>query len=153
MIFKSAVCILLAVNAALVGASLYRQIQEKPNDSFIYMTTSFPDEQLTEKLGQVGSRGWDMVFARRASNGNTYAPTFSYEMIFKLPQWAGDRDRATYGIADSYLRMGELPKAQQWFANLKASSRLLLVRLFQEASRGSHILCHLRVAIQHMALC
>ena len=83
MIFKTAVCLLLAVNAGLVGASLYRQIQEKPNDSFIYMTTSFPDEQLTEKLGQVGSRGWDMVFARRASNGNNYAPAFFYEMIFK----------------------------------------------------------------------
>jgi tetratricopeptide (TPR) repeat protein len=43
----------------------------------------------------------------------------SYEMIFKLPQWAGYRDRATHGIADSYLRMGELEKAQKWFANLK----------------------------------
>jgi|ERR1035438_2310902 hypothetical protein len=83
MIFKTAVCLLLAVNAGLVGTSLYRQSQEKPNDSFIYMTTAFPDEQLTEKLGQVGSRGWDMVFARRASDGNTYKPTFFYEMIFK----------------------------------------------------------------------
>ena len=26
----------------------------------------------------------------------------NYEMIFKLPQWAGYRDRATFGIADSY---------------------------------------------------
>jgi tetratricopeptide (TPR) repeat protein len=42
-----------------------------------------------------------------------------YEMIFKLPQWAGYRDRATHGIADAYLRMGELDKAHKWFANLK----------------------------------
>jgi tetratricopeptide (TPR) repeat protein len=42
-----------------------------------------------------------------------------YETIFKLPQWAGYRDRASLGIADTYLRMGELQKAQQWFANLK----------------------------------
>ena len=42
-----------------------------------------------------------------------------YEMIFKLPQWAGYRDKATYGLADSYLRMGDLQKAQKWFANLK----------------------------------
>ncbi len=42
-----------------------------------------------------------------------------YEMIFKLPQWAGYRDRATYGIADAYLRMGQLDKAKKWFALLK----------------------------------
>ena len=29
-----------------------------------------------------------------------------YEMIFKLPQWAGYRDRATQGIADCYYRAG-----------------------------------------------
>jgi tetratricopeptide (TPR) repeat protein len=42
-----------------------------------------------------------------------------YEMIFKLPQWAGYRDRATHGIADTYLRLGDLEKAQKWFADLK----------------------------------
>jgi tetratricopeptide (TPR) repeat protein len=43
----------------------------------------------------------------------------NYDMIFKLPQWAGYRDRATYGIADAYLRMGELDKAKKWFGQLK----------------------------------
>lgn len=43
----------------------------------------------------------------------------SYEMIFRLPQWAGYRDRATFGIADSYFRMGELDKSLQWYKNLK----------------------------------
>ena len=42
-----------------------------------------------------------------------------YETIFKLPQWAGYRDRASFGIADAYRRMGELDKAQKWYANLK----------------------------------
>src|SRR5205807_1862934 len=41
------------------------------------------------------------------------------EMIFKLPQWAGYRDRATYGISDTYFRMGELEKARKWLADLK----------------------------------
>ncbi len=42
-----------------------------------------------------------------------------YEMIFKLAQWAGYRDRATYGIADTYRRLGELEKARKWLADLK----------------------------------
>src|SRR5439155_14155891 len=42
-----------------------------------------------------------------------------YEMIFKLPQWAGYRDRASHGLADTYWRMGELDKSLQWYKNLK----------------------------------
>jgi tetratricopeptide (TPR) repeat protein len=42
-----------------------------------------------------------------------------YEMIFKLPQWAGYRDRATFGIGDCHLRQGQLEEALAWFAKLK----------------------------------
>jgi tetratricopeptide (TPR) repeat protein len=42
-----------------------------------------------------------------------------YEMIFKLPQWAGYKDRATLGIADTYLRMNDLDKALKWLGDLK----------------------------------
>ncbi len=42
-----------------------------------------------------------------------------YEMIFKLPQWAGYRDRASYGLADSYWRMGELDKSLKWYKHMK----------------------------------
>src|SRR5262249_29686949 len=42
-----------------------------------------------------------------------------YEMILKLPQWAGYRDRALFGIANSYFRMEELGKAGKWFGNIK----------------------------------
>jgi tetratricopeptide (TPR) repeat protein len=42
-----------------------------------------------------------------------------YEMIFKLPQWAGYKDRAVFGIADTYLRLGELDKARKWLGDLK----------------------------------
>ena len=45
----------------------------------------------------------------------------NYEMIFKLPQWAGYRDRASLGIADLYFRMGELEKSLKWFGNLNES--------------------------------
>lgn len=43
----------------------------------------------------------------------------SYEMIFKLPQWAGYKDRATFGIADAYFRMGNLGESKKWFAVLQ----------------------------------
>ncbi|MBM3993737.1 MAG: PKD domain-containing protein [Planctomycetes bacterium] len=42
-----------------------------------------------------------------------------YEMIFKLPQWAGYRDRATFGLADTYNRMGDPENAMKWYKNLK----------------------------------
>jgi tetratricopeptide (TPR) repeat protein len=38
----------------------------------------------------------------------------NYEVLLKLPQWAGYRDRALFGIADSYYRMGRLEKALEW---------------------------------------
>jgi tetratricopeptide (TPR) repeat protein len=43
----------------------------------------------------------------------------NYEMIFRLPQWAGYRDRATLGMADSYFRMGDYEKSLKWYKNLK----------------------------------
>jgi len=44
-----------------------------------------------------------------------------YEMILRLPQWAGYRDRASFGIADTCLRQGDLERAQKWIATLKES--------------------------------
>jgi tetratricopeptide (TPR) repeat protein len=57
-----------------------------------------------------------------------------YEMIFKLPQWSGYRDRATFGIADTYLRMEELEKAQKWFADLREG-----FHKFFESQKGADI--------------
>jgi tetratricopeptide (TPR) repeat protein len=45
----------------------------------------------------------------------------SYEVLVKLVQWAGYRDRALFGIADCYTRMGDEPKALEVLANLKKS--------------------------------
>jgi tetratricopeptide (TPR) repeat protein len=42
-----------------------------------------------------------------------------YEMILKLPQWAGFKDRALFGFADTYLRMGDLKRAKEWLGALK----------------------------------
>lgn len=45
----------------------------------------------------------------------------NYEFLLKLTQWAGYRDRALHGIADSYLRLGDAGKALEWLAALKKS--------------------------------
>jgi tetratricopeptide (TPR) repeat protein len=45
----------------------------------------------------------------------------NYEFLLKLTQWAGYRDRALYGIADSYYRMGNFEKALIWLDTVKES--------------------------------
>jgi tetratricopeptide (TPR) repeat protein len=45
----------------------------------------------------------------------------NYEFLLKLTQWAGYRDRALYGIADSYNRMGNYEKALAWLDTVKES--------------------------------
>jgi tetratricopeptide (TPR) repeat protein len=42
-----------------------------------------------------------------------------YEILRKLPQWAGYRDRALFGIADCLYRQGKLKKALALFDTLK----------------------------------
>jgi tetratricopeptide (TPR) repeat protein len=44
-----------------------------------------------------------------------------YEFLLKLTQWAGYRDRALFGIADSYNRMGQFDKGLEWLGTVKES--------------------------------
>jgi tetratricopeptide (TPR) repeat protein len=45
----------------------------------------------------------------------------NYEVLVKLVQWAGFRDRALFGITDCYTRMGDEARALEWLAGLKDS--------------------------------
>ena len=45
----------------------------------------------------------------------------NYEILLKLTQWTGFHDRALHGLADTYFRLGELPKALEWLASLEKS--------------------------------
>ena len=42
-----------------------------------------------------------------------------YEVLLKLRQWAGFRDRAMHGLADCALRQEDFPNAQAWFEKLR----------------------------------
>jgi len=45
----------------------------------------------------------------------------NYEILLKLTQWSGFHDRALHGMADTYFRLGELPRAIQWLDTLEKS--------------------------------
>lgn len=45
----------------------------------------------------------------------------NYEVLIKLTQWSGFRDRAFFGIADCYYRMESFDKAIQWLDSVKES--------------------------------
>jgi tetratricopeptide (TPR) repeat protein len=81
--------------------------------------------QLLEKIElEYPGRRLDGLYCFLRAESDRFAGRYEdalrhYEMIFKLAQWAGYRDRATYGIADTYRRLGELEKAQKWLGELK----------------------------------
>ena len=43
----------------------------------------------------------------------------NYEVLLKLTQWAGFRDRTLHGIADTYYRMTNFEKSLEWLTALK----------------------------------
>lgn len=70
---------LAVVGLVLVAAPVLFGSQEK----WEYKVEAPSDYGLTEKLNRLGAQGWEVVSARRASDGSSYSPTFSYEIIFK----------------------------------------------------------------------
>lgn len=48
-----------------------------------YMTKAINDRTLTAEMNAIGSKGWEVVSSRRASDGSGDSPVFSYEIIFK----------------------------------------------------------------------
>jgi tetratricopeptide (TPR) repeat protein len=53
--------------------------------------------------------------------GNYDLAVQDYEVLLNLAQWAGYRANAMFGIADSYYRMGDYPRAMEWFQSLEES--------------------------------
>lgn len=60
--------------------------QVSPAQEWEYKIVSVADSSFDYQVNDYGKRGWELVFARRASDGNTSFATFSYEMIFKRPK-------------------------------------------------------------------
>lgn len=48
-----------------------------------YTIVAPKDEELKTTIDKLGAEGWELVSARRASDGASTSPKMSYEMIFK----------------------------------------------------------------------
>ncbi len=57
-----------------------------PSQEWEYCLVSIPDYSFETKINALGADGWELVFARRASDGSEIRATMSYEMIFKRPK-------------------------------------------------------------------
>jgi tetratricopeptide (TPR) repeat protein len=109
-----------ALTDATTRGAMLRIAEQKLKAGDIHQT-----RQLLEKieLNYPGQR-IDGLYCFLRAEADRYAGRYEdalryYEMILKLPQWAGYRDRALFGIANSYFRMEELEKAGKWFGNIK----------------------------------
>lgn len=43
----------------------------------------------------------------------------NYEVLLKLRQWSGYRDKTIHGVADCYIRMDDVPQAKKWLEELQ----------------------------------
>ena len=82
----SGIIALLLIIACLLGAiALHIPAQGAIAPHWEYAIQDVPDDGFTQKMNDLGNQGWELVSARRASNG-TDSPTLSYKVIFKRPR-------------------------------------------------------------------
>lgn len=79
---------LLALQSSLAVYTI--AVGSKPAErSWEYQIVAIPDPIFDTKMNELGKEGWELVSARRASDGSTYSPRFSYELILKRPARLG----------------------------------------------------------------
>ena len=85
-----AVIIILLLAGILVAPFLHT-VPISPPPAWEYRIETIRDVGFTRQMNEIGAEGWEVVFARRASDGSEYHPTFSYEVIFKRPKQQGTK--------------------------------------------------------------
>lgn len=70
--------------AVMVGGLLFFQLTHRP--TYEYMTTSPSDYVFEEEMNSLGAQGWKTESCRRATSGEGYATTASYECIMSRPK-------------------------------------------------------------------
>jgi hypothetical protein len=76
--------LLIAVVVQLVVATLRPAMSCPPQ--WEYMIATPDDAAFAERMDGLGRNGWEVVAARRASDGLPGSPKFGYEIILKRPR-------------------------------------------------------------------
>lgn len=72
---KNLMVVVIVLLAAVLVALLLNTYHH-PAEAWSYKVVTPSDAKLTETLNQLGAEGWEVVSARRASDGSTINPTF-----------------------------------------------------------------------------
>ncbi len=80
----SGVLVLLLLVVAAQGWQIFRGMQVR-SQSWEYIIDAPTDEQLAVRLKALGSAGWELVSARRATTDRSGKTEGIYEMIFRRP--------------------------------------------------------------------
>jgi hypothetical protein len=83
---SSRVNVLIVIGLGILGLLVWQAFGSVPKVSperWEYKIADVPDTAFTSQTNDLGHSGWELVSARRASDGSDTSPTYSYEMIFK----------------------------------------------------------------------
>lgn len=83
--------------ALIAVSSINAWNTQKPAAKWEYKIESVPDTGFENTMNMLGADGWEMVFARRASQGEG-SKEFRYEMIFRRPAGAGKQSISIKGL-------------------------------------------------------
>jgi hypothetical protein len=75
------IALLLVLVLVFLGGQMF--LNRALPEQWQYTIASPKDEELKTVIDKLGAGGWELVFARRASDGDRLNPKMSYEMIFK----------------------------------------------------------------------
>jgi hypothetical protein len=82
------IAILLVLVLVCLGGEMV--LSRVPPEQWQYTIAAPKDEELKSVVDKLGASGWELVSARRVSNGDREDPKMSYEMIFKKRGAAAD---------------------------------------------------------------
>ncbi|MEO8205271.1 MAG: tetratricopeptide repeat protein, partial [Chthoniobacterales bacterium] len=107
---------------AIRQGALLRMAEQKLNAGEVRRSRQLLERMEMEFPEQKMQGFYRFLRAEADRNAGRYEEAIrNYEVLIKLSQWGGYRDRAFYGIADCYYRMGEFDKALKWLDTLKES--------------------------------
>ncbi len=133
---------ILTVAVCLISVGLaYALVTSNRMARWEYQVVAPNDFHLEQELNRLGSEGWEIAAARRATSGSGYAATAAYELILKRPQRTGS-SRLSLGFGDG--------KEQAYIASMKDDLRNLITAqeaYFADQVTYAHSVSHLNYSV------